>query len=175
MSKQHIVITLLSNDKPGIVQSVADTIANTGGNWLESRMSQLAGKFAGILKVCIDKDKVDTLTVALKNLSSSGIQILIDHSEDEHSNKQGKTLAFELIGADRVGIVSEIANAFSEKGISIDELETNCSSMPWSGEPLFEATGLLIAPNTIDKDDLLDRLDGIEDKLGLDISITEQL
>ena len=175
MPKQHIVITLLSNDKPGVVQNVADIIANTGGNWLESRMSQLAGKFAGILKVSIDTDKADTLSAALKGLSASGIQVLIDHSEEEHSGQQGKTLAFELIGADRVGIVSEIANAFSEKGINIDELETRCSSMPWSGEPLFEATGLLIAPDTIDKEDLLNRLDGIEDKLGLDISITEQL
>jgi len=175
MSKQNIIITLLSDDKPGVVQTVADIITKKGGNWLESRMSQLAGKFAGILKVSIDKDKVKTLTTALHDLSSSGIQVLIDEAENESEKSNAKTLAFELMGADRVGIVSEIAHAFSAKGISIDDLETQCSSMPWSGEPLFEASGILIAPDTIDKEDLLDRLDEIEDKLGLDISITEQL
>ncbi|MGH1440448.1 MAG: glycine cleavage system protein R [Cellvibrionaceae bacterium] len=175
MSKQNIIITLLSDDKPGVVQTVADIIAKEGGNWLESRMSQLAGKFAGILKVSIDKDKVQTLTSSLQGLSASGIQVLIDEAGNEKSEQSAKTLAFELMGADRVGIVSEIANAFSAKGISIDDLETQCSSMPWSGEPLFEASGILIAPDTIDKENLLNHLDEIEDKLGLDISITEQL
>lgn len=175
MSKQNIIITLLSDDKPGVVQTVADIIAKEGGNWLESRMSQLAGKFAGILKVSIDKDKVQTLTSSLQGLDASGIQVLIDEAGNGNSEPNAKTLAFELMGADRVGIVSEIANAFSAKGISIDDLETQCSSMPWSGEPLFEASGILIAPDTIDKENLLNRLDEIEDKLGLDISITEQL
>lgn len=175
MSKQHLIITLLSNDKPGVVQNIADIIANAGGNWLESRMSQLAGKFAGILRVSIDENKVEALSQALKALSASGIQVLIDQAEDAGTSPTGKTLAFELIGADRVGIVSEIAHAFSEKGINIDDLETHCSSTPWSGEPLFEATGVLLAPDNINKDELMDRLDGIEDKLGLDISITEQL
>ncbi|MGH1486114.1 MAG: glycine cleavage system protein R [Cellvibrionaceae bacterium] len=174
MANQHMVITLLSDDKPGIVQQVADIIAHEQGNWLESKMSQLAGKFAGILKVSIDDNNIDSLSQALKSLSTKGIQVLI---EKEHTSElsNGKLLSFELIGADRVGIVSEIALAFSEKSINIDELETRCSSMPWSGEPLFEATGILIAPESINKDELLDKLDSIEDKLGIDISITEQL
>jgi glycine cleavage system regulatory protein len=175
MVNQHLIITLLCNDKPGIVQQVADTIATNGGNWLESRMSQLAGKFAGILKISIAAESVGVLTESLKALSATGIQIQIEHADINALTTKGRTLAFELIGADRVGIVSEIAHAFSEKGISIDELETQCSSTPWSGEPLFEASGILIAPETINKDDLLHRLDGIEDKLGVDISITEQL
>ena len=174
MAMQQIVLTLLSDDKPGVVQTVADTIATAGGNWSESRMSQLAGKFAGILKVSIDDGKIDALSQSLEALSTSGIQVLIDRSQINTSTS-GKMLAFELVGADRVGIVSEIAHAFSEKNISIDELETHCSSMPWSGDPLFEANGILIAPDNINKDDLLDRLQGIEDKLAVDITITEQL
>jgi glycine cleavage system regulatory protein len=174
MSYQHIVITLLSNDKPGVVQQVAEIIAGEGGNWLESKMSQLAGKFAGILKVSIDERKIDNLSTSLKQLSDKGIQVLIER-ELTGEAPSGKMMAFELIGADRVGIVSEIAHAFSEKKINIDDLETRCSSMPWSGEPLFEATGILIAPEEIDKDELLERLDGIENKLGVDISLTEQL
>ncbi|ODS23101.1 hypothetical protein AB835_10610 [Candidatus Endobugula sertula] len=54
MSNQYLVITLLSNDQPSIVKQLADVISQHNGNWLESRMSQLAGKFASILKVSID-------------------------------------------------------------------------------------------------------------------------
>lgn len=172
---QHLVITLLSEDKPGVVQQVAQIIAAANGSWHESRMSQLAGKFAGILKISIADDKVDSLSQQLTELSAKGIQVLIDHSQEAPTSAQGTTLAFELIGGDSVGIISEIANAFAEANINIEELETHCSSTPWSGEPLFEATGILIAPDTINREQLLERLEKIEDKLGVDIAITEQL
>ena len=175
MATTQLVITLLSDDKPGIVQDLADAIAEAGGNWLESHMSQLGGKFAGILKVSIASEQSDLLQSKLKALSNQGIQILIDRSNANVDQSTGRTLAFELIGADRIGIVSEIAHAFAEKGISINDLETQCSSSPWSGDPLFEATGVLSAPADINKDELLERLDGIEEALGIDVRLTEQL
>lgn len=175
MAHQLIVITLLSNDRPGIVKLLADVISEHNGNWLESQMAQLAGKFAGILKVSIDDGDVDTLTQALNTLSHSGIQILIENADDLTTNVQGKTLTFKLVGADKPGIISEISQAFTEKGINIDEMETYCTSMPWSGEPLFEARGTLVAPVETDTERLLEQLDGIENKLGVDITLTTTL
>jgi glycine cleavage system regulatory protein len=174
MANQLIVITLLSDDQPGIVQQLADVISAHGGNWLESRMAQLAGKFAGILKVSIEQGKTEELTLALKQLSNSGIQIVVEHAQAAES-ASGHTLTFEVVGADRVGIVSEISQAFADKGINIDAMETQCSSMPWSGEPLFEAKGTLLAPAGTNTEQLSDQLDGIEDKLGIDITLTATL
>lgn len=174
MSNQVLIITLLSDDQPGIVQQLAQVISDHQGNWLESRMAQLAGKFAGILKVTIDSSRTDTLTQALKQLSGDGIQILIDNAT-ETENSQGNMLTFELVGADRIGIVNEISQAFAAKNINIDEMETQCSSMPWSGEPLFEAKGKLLAPAGVDTEELLDQLDIIEEKLAVDITISTTL
>lgn len=174
MAKQLLVITLLSNDQPGIVQQLATIISQHSGNWLESRMAQLAGKFAGILKVSIDSSHTEALTSALKQLSDEGIQVLIENT-NEVALAPGHALTFELVGADRVGIVSEISQAFADTGINIDEIETHCSSMPWSGEPLFEAQGKLLAPAGVDMESLLDQLDAIEEKLGIDITLTTTL
>ncbi len=174
MAKQLIVITLLSNDQPGIVQQLASIISQHQGSWLESRMSQLAGKFAGILKVSVDKQHSPTLCEALKQLSGEGIQLLIETSRDLEQ-AQGHYLNFELVGADRLGIVSEISQAFAQTGINIDEMETQCSSMPWSGEPLFEAKGSLFAPADIDMNQLMDQLDEIEEKLGVDLTLSTTL
>ena len=39
---QHsLVMTVIGNDRPGLVESVASIVAEHGGNWLESRMSRL--------------------------------------------------------------------------------------------------------------------------------------
>lgn len=174
MANQLIIITLLSDDQPGIVQQLAHVISTHNGNWLESRMAQLAGKFAGILKVNIDSAHTQALTNALKQLSGDGIQILVEHA-DTLAATEGCKLTFELVGADRIGIIQEISQAFVEKGINIDEMETTCSSMPWSGEPLFEAKGKLLAPAGIDTNELLDQLDVIEEKLGVDITLSTTL
>ncbi len=175
MSNQHLIITLLCDDRVGIVQEIADTITKANGNWLDSRMLQLEGKFTGMLSISIAEEKVNKLKEALEELSNTGIEVLIENANDYEPIVSGKVLSFELIGADRLGIMSEISGAFLERGISIDNLETHCSSMPWSGSPLFEATGILMAPENINTEELLDQLNEIEDHLGIDISVTEQL
>jgi glycine cleavage system regulatory protein len=44
-----IVLTVVTDDHPGIVEELSDALATHGGNWTESSMMTLAGKFAGIL------------------------------------------------------------------------------------------------------------------------------
>ena len=58
-----------SEDRPGLVRLLAEAVSQNGGNWLESSMSQLAGKFAGILRVSVSKDHVDALVAALNKMA----------------------------------------------------------------------------------------------------------
>ena len=175
MTQQQLVITLLSDNKPGIVKTVADIIVQQQGNWLESQMAELAGKFAGILTVSIEDKRTTDLINALKALNNHGVQVLIDQAPQSKPSIESSQFSFELAGPDRMGIISEISQAFAHRHISIDHLETRCSSSPWSGEPLFEAIGTLIAPASLHREDLIDQLNTIEDQLGIDIVISETL
>ena len=65
----YLVLTAIGEDKPGLVESLAQVIAGNSGNWLESSMSQLAGKFAGILRVSVSDSEVDQLISALDGIS----------------------------------------------------------------------------------------------------------
>ena len=56
-----LVLTVIADDKPGIVEQLSATIARNGGNWLESRMAHMAGKFAGILRVAIPAEQSNSL------------------------------------------------------------------------------------------------------------------
>ena len=53
-----IVLSVLSDDHPGIVESLSDVLASNGGNWAESSMLSLAGKFAGILLAQVPEGRV---------------------------------------------------------------------------------------------------------------------
>ena len=73
----HLVITVFAPDKPGLVEQIALCIAEHGGNWLESRMSRLAGQFAGILRLSVPAESHDELIEALQGLSAHNIRVLI--------------------------------------------------------------------------------------------------
>ncbi len=171
----YLVLTIISDDKPGVVETLSQTIAEHHGNWLESRLTHLAGKFAGILRVNVDQANQAPLQAALLALDSQGIQAVVTQATESQTDGNqadpNQTIRFSLVGADRQGIVKEIAQAFSSHSINVDELDTSCSSMPWSGEPMFTAQGLLSIPANVDVDELSDQLDEIADELGVDIEL----
>jgi glycine cleavage system regulatory protein len=166
----QLVLTVICDDKPGVVECLAQTITQHQGNWLESRMAQLAGKFAGILQVSVTAEKQAALREALLSLADQGLKIIVEGAL-ETIKPTGKEFYFSVVGNDRPGIVREIAQAFAGRHINMGELETACSSMPWSGEPLFEATGMIEVPNAVDMDALYAQLDTIAEELAVDIRI----
>lgn len=76
----HLVLTVIAPDQPGLVERIAQCIAAHGGNWLESRMSRMAGQFAGILKVAVLAEGYDELVEGLQALNSQGIRVLVAES-----------------------------------------------------------------------------------------------
>jgi glycine cleavage system regulatory protein len=60
-----LILTVIGADRPGLVEALAATIATHQGNWLESRMAHLAGKFAGILRLEVADERADALAAAL--------------------------------------------------------------------------------------------------------------
>lgn len=166
----QLVLTVLSDDRPGVVEQLAQTISQHHGNWLESRMAQLAGKFAGILQVAVAQEHRQQLQAALNDLNSKGFKIVVDTAVNT-TKPEYREFSFSVVGNDRPGIVREIAQAFAARHINMGELETACSSMPWSGEPLFEATGVIEVPKAVDMNELYDYLDKIADDLAVDIRL----
>ena len=77
MSKTSLVLTILGDDRPGLVEPIARVVADHGGNWLESRMAHLAGQFAGILRVEVDADHAEALAAALRGLRDAGLESII--------------------------------------------------------------------------------------------------
>jgi len=54
-----LVLTVIGPDRPGLVESLSQAIAQQEGNWLESRMARMAGQFAGILRVNIEEERAE--------------------------------------------------------------------------------------------------------------------
>lgn len=165
-----LVLTIIGDDRPGLVESVSDVVAQHGGNWVESRMAKLAGKFAGVLRVNVPIDSHTALTDALESLGDEGLHIVVE-TTDITTAQATQPLTLELIGHDRPGIVREVSHALASRGINVLELTTEVASAPMSGEELFKATAQLDAPPSADLDELHATLDRIAHELDVDITL----
>ena len=169
-----LVLTIIGPDRPGLVESLSQVVADHDGNWLESRMSHLAGMFAGILRVAVPEARVDALRGALGELQARGLRIIVETSDAVDAGVDSRLLRLALIGNDRPGIVREIAHALAERGVNVEELDTELVSAPMSGEPLFKATALLRAPAALSLDELSDRLEELAHDLVVELSLDDE-
>jgi len=168
----HLVLTIIAADKPGLVERIAQNIAAHGGNWLESRMAHMAGQFAGILRVSVPAENRQALVGALEDLSTHGICVLVGEGSTGQAFTS-KPIVMTLVGNDRSGIVREITALLSKQGVNLERLSTDVRPAPISGDPLFSAEALLQVPSTLSLDKLQASLETLADDLMVELRSEE--
>jgi len=177
-----LVLTLIGPDRPGLVEAVAEVVAAHGGNWLESRMAHLAGKFAGILRIEVSADKAAALQAALAALDSRGLKVVGEPASGAGGASgtggasepaSGRTLDLELVGLDRPGIVREISQLLANSGANVEELSTDRTSAPMSGEMLFQAKARVRLPSDADLAHLRASLERLASDLMIEVRLVE--
>ncbi|MCA0893882.1 glycine cleavage system protein R [Microbulbifer agarilyticus] len=170
--QQHFVISIISDDKPGVVEMLSAVVAENGGNWEDSRMAHFAGKFAGIVRLSASAQDSPRLKAALQNLAGADFKLQIEDALAVAADSR-QTLQLKLVGNDRPGIVKEISRALAARKINVETLDTRYGSTPWSGEPLFSAECTISVSEDVSIDGLYDELDEIADELGVEIDCEE--
>jgi glycine cleavage system regulatory protein len=166
----YLVLTVIGDDKPGLVESLAKTIAAHSGNWLESNMSQLAGKFAGILKVSVADDHSEALIDALQAMPN-GLKLIVERAASPSTIGAPVTVKISLVANDRPGIIREISQALAAMRINVESLTTTCAPAPMTSSELFTAKAVLNVPATLDVDLLKQELEKLADDTIVEIEI----
>ena len=170
--RTSLVLTVIGDDKPGIVEQLSDRILATGANWEESRMARLAGKFAGLLRVSVEADRAEQLAGALRALDAGGLTVVVEPSADGDS-AEPREVSLEVVGNDHPGIVRDISRVLAQHDVNIEELETEITSAPMSGEALFHARASLRVPPSVAIDRLRGVLESLAGELMVDLSLGE--
>ena len=167
-----LIITILGPDKTGLVKSLSKTLKTFNGNWTESRMIHLAGKFAGLVHVSIAAEQVDDLTKALLALESETFKISIDQSDIALDTSGKQIMSLELLGQDRPGIIQDITEQLACLKVNIEELESEIKEASMAGGMLFSAQLKLSLPENVSPEAVQDSLESMSDQFMVDINFS---
>lgn len=168
-----LVLTLIGQDRPGLVEALASVVVAHGGNWLESRMARLANKFAGVLLVDVGEDRAAELTRALGALREQGLTVVVEPADATGRGGDRPSFRLDLEGQDRPGIVREVSSVLARLGVSVDALETSWRSAPMTGETLFAARAELHLPASVAAADVRRALEAIAQDLMVEVDVAE--
>ncbi len=172
--KTSFILTLIGPDRPGLVSAVAARARAAGGNWLESRMTQLAGQFAGVVLLEAEADAAEGLEAALRELEREGLQIHVQRGSEQPSPVAHHVM-LDLVGHDHPGIVQDITAVLSRHGVSVETLDTACEPASMTGEPMFHARARLGVPHGLDLNTLQDDLEALANELMVDLELHDPL
>ena len=175
MPMTTLVLTVLGDDRAGLVSAVSAPLKANGASWERSQMARLAGKFAGIVEVSVDSSSVDALSLDLRALSGQGLSVHVERTEKEaEASAAGPRGTLDLNGAHRPGIVADISALLADSGVSIEELTTQVREAPMAGGLLFEAHATLAASAGADGAALRNALEQLADELMVEVTLATE-
>ena len=168
-----LVLTILGDDRPGLVSAVSAPISAHGASWERSEMSRLAGKFAGIVVVSVPAERLDALVAELDRAREPGA------AGDRRTDRRAGPAPLPTTHASTCSAPTGRAScprsppSLADAHVSIEELSTDVRDAPMAGGTLFEARALLSAPLGGDTDALREVLEALADELMVEIRLSD--
>jgi glycine cleavage system regulatory protein len=166
-----LVLTLIGDDRAGLVRAVADTVDAHGGNWERSEMTELAGKFAGIVEVTVPDRSADALAAALGELHGALDITVVPAASMSVAASAGARAELRVLGTDRAGIVRQITHVLATHDVNIVLMRTEVRDAPMAGGRLFEARATVELPASADAVSVAEALEALTHELLVDIDL----
>jgi glycine cleavage system regulatory protein len=165
-----VILSAVGSDRPGLTKGLAEAVFAAGGNWLESHLSHLGGRYVGSILVELDPARLGDLNEAVAQLNAGGLHVSIAPA-GAAAPVEGTPLWFDLVGQDRPGIVHEVTAVLARLGVNIEDFATRTEMGAWSAERLFRATARLTVPADISPDAVQGALEAISGDIMVDFTI----
>jgi glycine cleavage system transcriptional repressor len=128
----NLAVTAVGRDRPGIVAGVTGALLDFEGNVDDSQMSILHGQFAVMLIVSVPDDAdLDAISNRLEEVGAGlGLAGVTVSPVADLDRGAGPTHVLTVYGADRPGIVHDVAAMLAGFGVNITDLRTRRTGGP---------------------------------------------
>ena len=166
MPMKRLVLTVIGEDKLGLVESLSNLLVAHHANWLASNLSHLSGYFAGVVEIEISEEYIAQLSQGINELSDLNVEI---HDGVGNQLQAMQEIEFVITGNDRKGIVQELSSIITHKGAHIIHFTSSRQSAPNWGGGLFHAVAKVGLPVGMCADTIADALENLATDIVVDL------
>jgi glycine cleavage system transcriptional repressor len=159
-------------DRPGLADEIAEFFTARGINIERSRGCVLGNEFGMIILTSGKSDDIQRLTDDLESLKkNTGLDIHVRKTKAPAQREVQPTIPYRLTATsmDHPGIVHQICKVLKERGINVEDLESNVDFNPFSGSHIFHMICYFSLPPTVKISELRKELSAVSDSYNIDI------
>lgn len=172
--KAHLVLSAIGPDRPGIVDEVTEFLLRHRCSLEDSRMAILGGEFALVVLVVGQPGDITAVREGFPPFANEhGMVGTAKETKPTTAAAEQGFVPFQVraIGLDHEGIVHHIAHTLRELGANIESVETQSTSAPVSGAPMFALTMRIAVPARISPSQLQERMQATGDEVNVDLTV----
>ncbi len=164
----HLVISAIAPNRPGIANEITALVTACGCNILESKMKSMGNTFSLILMAKGEWTAIAKLEHVLPSKASAmGMTTMMRRTEPAES-KSELPYRVKIIALDNAGITKEITSFFCEKNINIQEMSCNTYAAQQTGAKVGVIKLTVNIPNQVTVSEIRDSFHQFCAKTNLD-------
>jgi glycine cleavage system transcriptional repressor len=176
--RSYLVFSSMGPDRAGLADEIAEFFTARGINIERSRGSVLGGEFGMIILTSGKTDDIQTLINDIESLKSkTGLDIYVRRTKAPSHRESLPSIPYRLMATslDHPGIVHQICKVLKDRGINIEDIESNVDMNPVSGANVFTMTCHFSMQTGVKISDLRKDLSKIADDFNIDIRLDAEL
>jgi len=162
----QILITITGLYQADLIKHLSEKTHALEGKWLASKINHIEQQMAGLIKVEIPSNKVETLLSHFQALPINLDWVELKRLPKEKSNH----FILSIDAKDRTGLVNDISQKLSENSIKVENMECNRIGLPDIGGTVFTSQFHIAVSDAFEKQVLINSLQSISDDLVIEIN-----
>ena len=174
--KLQLIVTILGLNRPGILSTVAECVAEAGCNILDSRQAIMGKDFSLTMIIEGKQTAITKAEIMIPQLSQQHDLLSMLKRTSEHCKQNIEHLcSLEFSGADSLGIVKAVTAVFAEFEVSVTALRQQTYVNAANGTNMMRCKMMLSAPEHANLNLLRLSLDRTLESLGLQGKFVDKL
>jgi glycine cleavage system transcriptional repressor len=138
-----MVISVMAEDRPGIVAEVTEGISRMGGNLADLRESVLCGYFTMILIAGFPPGISETEAEhVLSEATAAKVSVILHDGPLSEGEKTKDAYVLSAVGRDRVGLVAQVSKFCFDRGVNILDLASHVEDDQYTMMLLIDLAGV---------------------------------
>ncbi|MCB1802741.1 MAG: amino acid-binding protein [Gammaproteobacteria bacterium] len=146
MTDNWYMLTLIGEDKPGIVAAVSKALFDLGMNLGETSMLRLGGNFTIMMMVSGVQDADAAQQQLRPVIEAQGMCLHVDPIHAHLHEHLVPNIQVTVSGADRAGIVAQVTAALAGVGFNILDLESDVAGSAQKPVYIMQIAGVAEVP-----------------------------